>query len=224
MNRCFSIFALSILVILGCSKDDEGFGEGTLGKYISDLGIPTQRDSVIACAGGIPNGNFLDGNGNTSVFFYPPTGAQNFKYFEIETPSGNTQLDLLTFQERIHPVSPLFNGYLQRFTGNISNKVCVVTFVKGGKLFISDPITIKSANQPTDLNTNDLNIFNASSLEPSFQWSTSQNGIDAIYFSVVADDSDNLISGTYTETPNWTFYDLSDVVLNTIIDQNFTTN
>lgn len=208
------IIILSVSVLLSCNKDDEGFASGTLGKFIEDLGLPTQRDSLIACAAGSASGNFMNGTGNTSVFFYPPTGAENFRYFEIETPTTNTQLDLLTFRQVDHPVSPIFNGYLQRFTGNISNKVCVVTFVKSGKLFISDPITIKSTTQATDINPPGYNIFNASSLEPSFQWSTSPNGIDVIYFSVVADANDNLISGTYTESPNWTFYDLTNVVLN----------
>ncbi len=152
-------------------------------------------------------------NSNISVLFYPPTGATDYRYYELDTPPAGS-VDLTTFRYLELNDEPLFNGYLRRFVANLSDKVCLVTFVKNEKLFISDIISIKGSSQPTEFNPSGTNIFNASSLSPSFTWNASSSGIDKIYFHVVADADGNLISGTYKETPNWTFYDLSNVVLN----------
>jgi hypothetical protein len=40
------------------------------------------------------------------------------------------------------------------------------------------------------------------------------NSKDAIYFQVVSDDSDDLLSGTYTFETQFKYYDLDNVVLN----------
>jgi len=214
MNKYFVLLLLAIGLLFSCNKDESSFEEGTLGKYIADLGLVTQRDSLIACAASGQGGILQNTTGNISVLFYPPSGADNFRYYEFETPSTAGSLDLRNFRFKELKDEALFNGYLRRFVADISDKLCLVTFVKNGKLFISDPITIKGSSQPTDFNPPGTNIFNASSLSPSFTWSPSNNGVDKIYFQVVADSNGNLISGTYTEGTSWTFYDLSNVVLN----------
>ena len=49
---------------------------------------------------------------------------------------------------------------------------------------------------------------------PKFVWEDNAVGDNAIYFQVISDDQNNLISGTYTYDNYFQFYDLENVVLN----------
>jgi hypothetical protein len=51
-------------------------------------------------------------------------------------------------------------------------------------------------------------------VQPKFTWVDSTSINNAIYFQVVSDANDNLISGTYTYDKHWDFYDLNNVILN----------
>lgn len=214
MNRGLFYLLLVSIVLLSCSKDNEViYPEGTLGRYIADLDLPVQRDSLIACAASGQDG-VLQNNSNSeiSVFFYPPTGANEFRYYELNEISQSLELNAFTRQEL--NIESVLNGYLRRFVADISDKWCLVTFIKNDKLFISDPIRIKGNSQSTNYNPDGTVISNASTLTPSFSWNTSITGIDKIYFQIIADATGNLVSGTYTEDRNFTFYDLSNVILN----------
>ena len=49
---------------------------------------------------------------------------------------------------------------------------------------------------------------------PNFSWEDGSYSDTKIYFQVVSDDENNLISGTYTFESMFQFYDLENVVLN----------
>ena len=49
---------------------------------------------------------------------------------------------------------------------------------------------------------------------PQFSWATNALGDNAIYFQVISDAEDNLISGTYTTESQFQYYNTSNVVLN----------
>ena len=51
-------------------------------------------------------------------------------------------------------------------------------------------------------------------MSPVFQWQDGRTPQNQIYFQIVLDENDNLISGTYTFDLQFQFYDLSNVVLN----------
>ena len=251
------IFYLSIvaLILTACSKDEPNVQQGSLAQYIqSTTDLPLQYDSLIACAASGQNGILSDNsNKETSIIFYPLPGSSDFRYFS----NKQIPIDVNNFNAYIEQNvndSGLFNGYLRKFQSDATDEIGVVTFIKNNRIYISNPISIKTANQPTAFNPSGFSIFNASSLSPSFSWNSSSQGFDKIYFQVVADAQNNLISGTYTQTQNFTFYDTSNVVLNirdvspaptlspnqeykfvlmsvsednwvnTLIDQNFTTN
>lgn len=214
MNKYLFYIILLLIGLASCSKDKATiYPEGTLGRYIADLNLPVQRDSLIACAASGQDGLLSNtSNHDISVLFYPPLGAYDFRYYELVTPKLNC-IDLYEFEHIEKEELPIFNGYLRRFIGDMSDVTCLVTFIKNDKLFISNPINIKGESQPTTI-SDAVNISNANNLTPSFSWEVSSTGIDQIYFQVVADADVNLISGTYTESTSWTFYDLSNVVLN----------
>jgi len=119
------------------------------------------------------------------------------------------------------PISPVFNGYLQRWNQQSfdGERMAIVTYLSEGKIHVSDPIRIKTNPKPTEVSSTLVNI-EVEQDSVHFQW---QDGIideNVIYFQVVSDTQGNLISGTYTYDRSWTFYDTSNVVLNITTDEN----
>ena len=78
---------------------------------------------------------------------------------------------------------------------------------------MSNPIKLKINTKPTEVNADLLTIID-DGVTPTFRWDDGLIPENAIYFHVVSDLDDNLISGTYTFDREFTFYDLDNVVLN----------
>ena len=78
---------------------------------------------------------------------------------------------------------------------------------------MSNPIRLKINTKPTEVNA-DLLTISDNGVEPTFSWEDGLIPENAIYFHVVSDLDNNLISGTYTFDREFTFYDLDNVVLN----------
>ena len=51
-------------------------------------------------------------------------------------------------------------------------------------------------------------------MTPRFSWEDGIIDESVIYFQIISDEANNFISGTYTFEKEFTFYDLSNVVLN----------
>lgn len=207
---------LFIFLCFTCSSDDEGVFDGStiesLDEYV-EFNSDSELDEVIACAGGLDSGLFLDAPGTTSVIYYPIAGATEIRYFESETLLDS--LDFSAYRSKDVQNSNLFNGFLAYFTPDSfeGERMAIVTFKTEGKLHISNPIRLKTNVKPTEIN-NDLLNLKVGGVNPSFSW---QDGIideTAIYFQVISDANDNFISGTYTFDKNFRFYELDNVVLN----------
>jgi len=80
-------------------------------------------------------------------------------------------------------------------------------------------IRLKTNIKPTEKNADLVETFE-DVVSPSFTWQDGQIEENIIYFHIISDLDDNLISGTYTIEKNFTFYDLSNVVFN-ITDTTF---
>jgi len=78
---------------------------------------------------------------------------------------------------------------------------------------LSNPIRLKLTSKPTQM-ANDLLDIRTNGTEPAFQWKDGAVKKNAIYFEVVSDPAQNLISGTYTVEKRWQFYHLDNVVMN----------
>ncbi len=172
-------------------------------------------DSLIACAAGGQSQYLTDDEMPISILFYPEGDASEFLYFETDDINVNPD-DLANYQRVDLPDEPLFNGYLHRFKRAALNENtwCRVSFVKDGNLHISNPIRIKYDDFPTEYNAEVLDIDQQMPLSPVFQWQDGRTPQNQIYFQIVLDENDNLISGTYTFDLQFQFYDLSNVVLN----------
>ncbi|MBA6156903.1 hypothetical protein H3Z83_10280 [Tenacibaculum sp. S7007] len=107
-----------------------------------------------------------------------------------------------------------FNGYLGRFVRNSTEDVwCIVTYKSSGKFHKSNPIRLKSQSKPTEW-TDKVTIDESESLTPKFLWDDGIVKENRIYFQVITDADNNLLSGTYTYDKWFQYYKLSNVVLN----------
>jgi len=213
------LFALLLLSFFACKKETVKL----VPDLADDLAMYVEqnpefrlvRDSLIACAAGGQSQYLTDDERPISILFYPEGNATEFQYFETETINVNPD-DLTNYQRVELPNEPLLNGYMQRFkrTALNENTWCRVSFVKDGNLHISNAIRLKYDNLPTEYNAEILTIDQQTPLSPIFQWQDGRTPENQIYFQIVHDENDNLISGTYTYDQHFQFYDLSNVVLN----------
>ncbi len=203
----------SIFLLLTNCSGDEPISKNSLQSYLESTGLEIQRDSLIACAASGQVG-ILSGEDSRpiSILYYPLKEISDVKYFE-STASDVDEFDF--YEEKALDTSPLFNGILRSFNREAPDRniSCIVTFIRNSKLFISNPIKIKSQSNPTNFN-NDIIIDRKTSLMPKFNWGNSTSDQDAIYFQVLSDPEGNMISGTYTFDSEFQFYELENVVLN----------
>ena len=171
-----------------------------------------KKDILIACAA-----SELDANEDfgISVYYYPIPGSFDVKIFESASaaidPADYTQYMLSTRES-----SALFNGYLRRFElpRDIQEKWIILTYLSEGKFHISDPILLKHVTKPTLYNPEIITVDQQESGQPHFSWENDTDGQTVIYFEVLSDSTDHLISGTYTYEKHWQYYNLENVVLN----------
>lgn len=195
-----------VVLINSCTKETNEKYEN-LQEYV-DLYEVDDNNDVISCAA-----SSKDNSGNVFVFFYPIPEATNFRYFE----SDNTKVDKNNWRQYSEvelEIENVFNGYLKRFVRPVSNdSFCVVTYLVDGVLRTSQPITLKNELKPTEW-IQDVDIDLTQNVNPKFSWTDGSIDENEIYFQVITDEQNNLLSGTYTYEKEFTYYDLSNVVLN----------
>ncbi len=196
---------LIALLIMSCSTDAFN-GLETLDDTLSENRIVL--DNVIACAAsGDADKNAI------SVFFYPRSGATNIKYFETEDATFDKN-DFDNYRQVIAPLSDVFNGYLKKFdiTSEVEKWV-IVSFDEGGQTHLSNPILLKQNTKPTEYLPQNISIDTTSTM-PNFSWKDGLYTDTKIYFQVISDANNNLLSGTYTFEKQFQYYLLDNVVLN----------
>lgn len=199
------VIFLATFFILSCSTDALNVEE-TLNDSLSSKQIV--RDNVIACAAS-DNG---DSNA-ISVFFYPRPGATNIQYFEtVDASVDKNNFD--NYLPVMVPISDVFNGYLKKFEiATDIEKWVIVSFDEAGQTHLSNPIRLKQNSKPTEYLPQNI-ATNTSSNMPNFSWQDGRYTDTKIYFQVVSDVGNNLLSGTYTFDKQFQYYSLDNVVLN----------
>ncbi len=202
INKILSVFIA--LVILSCSNghDEE---PPNLASYLEDRIF--EKGAVIACAA---NDNITK---EVLTFYYPEEGASDIRYYE----TTNTQVDNSIFSNYTRVFlqnAPFFNGYLGKFTQvSDTEKWVIVTFELEGEIKISNPIRTKQISKPT-IWTENVDIDQSNSGMPHFTWIDNAVGDNTIYFQVISDAQNNLLSGTYTFENHFQYYKTNNVVLN----------
>jgi hypothetical protein len=211
------ILILGIALFLYSCKKDSGNTinpKTGLEKYLDDNKEFTISNELIACAASQSKTESDYAQFPVSVFFYPVAGAHEYKYFECN--DNNVDItDYSKFNEKVLNSDPVFNGYLRRFKNStIKQDVWgIVTYKVGNVIHICRAIRIKHYTKPTQFAPELVTITDDSTF-PRFDWSDGVIAENAIYFQVVSDRLDNLISGTYTYDKFFKFYKLNNVVLN----------
>ncbi|MBN4070046.1 hypothetical protein JYT76_00010 [Olleya sp. AH-315-F22] len=193
-----------IVILVSCSKNDD-INNNSLSTYILNKTI--EIGAVIACAASDEVTN------DVLVFYYPETGASNIRLYE----TTDTEADKNEFSNYLKIETepfPFFNGYLGKFVRDVSTeKWAIVTFELNGEIKISNPILTKHISKPS-VWTEDVSINQLQTGMPNFNWTDNAFGDNAIYFQVVSDIQNNLLSGTYTFENQFQYYNTSNVVLN----------
>lgn len=199
------------LILSSCS-DEQDVDYDNLEDYIA-LNSSSELADLVSCAGGRAEGMLGSASEPTDVFFYPIDGAIDFRFFETDEVADS--LDYTKYIEKNLESEPVFNGYLWKFNNKpFSNeRMGIVTYKTPGKLHICRPIRQKTILKPTEMNNALLEVVD-NSINPSFEWSDGIIDENVIYFHVISDMENNLISGTYTIEKKFSFYDLSNVVFN----------
>ncbi len=209
--RVLIIFLLSTL-ILACKDEPEVLNEQILANYL-ELNASLEMEELVACAGGKAEGLLGDSTMPTDIFFYPVEGATDFRYFE--TSRVEDYNDFSKYVEKTLESEPVFNGYLWKFNRApfVGELFGIVTYKTPGNIHVCNPIRLKTNVKPTEVNS-ELVSIQANGVNPTFNWSDGIIDENNIYFQVISDMENYLISGTYTTEKNFTFYDLSNVVFN----------
>ncbi len=201
LRFCFSIIAF---MIFSCSTDALN-EDVTLDDTLANKKVVLSN--VIACAASTESNELI------SVFFYPRPGAVNVRYFE----TGNSTFDKNDFDNYVQVVAPIidvFNGYLKKFEVSVSQeKWAIVAFDEGGKTHLSNPIRLKHKTKPTEYSLQNVSV-DISTTMPEFSWRDGLYDDTKIYFQVISDAQNNLLSGTYTHEKRYRYYKLGNVMLN----------
>lgn len=205
--RILKVIVISLLVF-SCTNNNDDYDivfSNPLSDYLFNRTIET--GAVIACAASEENTN------KVLVYYYPKYGARDFRFYE--TPNALIDKNDFSKYEQIQLLSEsFFNDYMGKFTCTMSSeRWVIITYELNGEIKMSNPIRTKQIEKPTVWN-DEVNIDQEQVLMPKFTWQENAVGDNAIYFQVVSNANNDLISGTYTLESNFTFYDLSNVVLN----------
>ncbi len=206
MGRTLSYLLLICLVFSSCGNNEEEYSN--LREYLelnSDWGRST---AIIACAAG--GGEFTAANPEApiSIFFYPETTAYDFKYFETDNAEVNEK-NTSNFKEVELESSDVFNGYLRRFAREMSdrNRWAIVSYRLNGEIWTCQPILLKAGEAPTPIVNDAVTIDETHTLNPKFSWVDEYAESNDIYFQVISDSSDDLVTGTYTFDMDFNFYE-----------------
>lgn len=193
------------LLIISCSTDAENILASTLDSSLASKEVVV--DNVIACAASNANDDLI------SVFFYPRPNTTNFKYFETEDATFDKN-DFENYISVEYPIRDVFNGFLKKFeVSAVNEKWVIVAFDEGGKTHLSNPIRLKQNTKPTEYISQNVSV-EASTTMPNFTWQEGRYNDTKIYFHVISDVANNLLSGTYTFERSFQYYNLNNVVLN----------
>ncbi|MCI5058985.1 MAG: hypothetical protein MRY83_22920 [Flavobacteriales bacterium] len=203
-----NLILLLIILSFSCEKDGEVSVRNTqtLDEYITALEKPSGYREVISCAAHASN---FDG---INVFYLPKAGSHSYKLFTTNTEGFEYRYS--EFFEAAAQLDDIFNGAMQKFRLlDKTVKQCVVTYIKNDTVFISDPIVIKPDAEGVPSNL--LQIDLEDSLNPNFSWKNDTLRDNLIYFQIVSDQNDNILSGTYTYDKWFQYLDRNNVVLDT---------
>ncbi|TMU55818.1 hypothetical protein FGG15_15205 [Flagellimonas algicola] len=196
---------------MSCSSDNEEPQlDGTLAGDLTDKEMVL--GNVIACAASNEDPSVV------SVFLYPRAGASNINFYETEHMEVDEN-NFSSYSKGAAELMDVFNGYLLKYEiVPDQEKWVIVTFEEDGKVHLSNPIRLKQRTKPTEYLPQNVTVDN-SGVMPIFSWEDGAFDDTVIYFQVVSDENNTLLSGTYTMDQIFQYYELDNVVLNITVTE-----
>ncbi len=202
----YILLVVLVGVVFGCQNDDTPIQDDSLATLVANY--DTKIDNVIACAA-----TSLVATDQIEAFVYPRPGVTDLRYFETDSITVDKN-DYQNYTQIPLEASAVFNGHLQKFTRQLTQeKWVIITFLEAGVLQLSNPIRLKHNTRPTEFSTA-VTIDQQQPTMPRFEW---QDGIyqdNTIYFQVLSNANNDLLSGTYTLDTHFQYYKTANVVLN----------
>lgn len=204
-SYCFFFFFLVILVSSCNSDDSQLIIEANLAKDITNREFVV--DNVIACAASNMDFNVV------SIFLYPRESVTNISFYETESVDVDKN-DFSAYSKGEGELIDVFNGYLLKYEiVPEKEKWIIVTFEEEDKVHLSNPIRLKQNTKPTEYLPENVTVV-SNSIMPIFIWQDGMFDDSKIYFHVISNSNNDLLSGTYTFDKMFQFYNLDNVVLN----------
>lgn len=208
MKKYFALLMfIPIISLTNCTDNDDELDPDRLSTVVVDRTI--EKGGVIACAA-----SSKTNADQVLVFFYPKQGATDFRLYETtETEIDEEDYGQYTIVKDT-TITDVFNGYLKRFEREaLPEKWVIITYELEEQLRISNPIRLKRQTKATVWSST-LTIDQNTALMPKFTWATNTTSDNEIYFQVVTDTNNNLLSGTYTTENTFQYYNTGNVTLN----------
>lgn len=213
MNFVKTILTLFITLSLvtSCSSDEEMITSIILSDYLETKNsIP---DDVIACAASSKNKETI------FVYFFPETNTSEYRLYLLPNSEiKKTEFDKYELQSKDSEIAVANTIRAFELENSQEEVWAIVSFEKENEIHYSNPINLKHKTSATIYDSDVM--VDTSDIE--FTWKNTL-GVDetenAIYFEIINDENNDLISGTYTYENNYTYLDNSNVVL-TITPEN----
>lgn len=203
-----TISGIFLCFILGvsCSSDkEETILDSTLSGALE--GRESVLGNVIACAASNENPSIV------SIFLYPRDNVSNINFYETESIEVDEN-DFSKYTIGDSELVNVFNGYLLKYEiAPVQEKWVIVSFEEDGKIHLSNPIRLMQLTKPTEYLPQNVTVESMANM-PIFSWQDGAFNDSVIYFEVISDVNNNLLSGTYTLDRMFQYYKLENVVLN----------
>jgi len=200
-NICLGI--VLVFMFNSCSKE-----VGLSGFLLSDyLEFNSIADDVIACAASDVKKQKIE------VYFFPEINTTDYRLYLLDD-QGIDKMDFSNYEYQFVDSNISIGNKLRSFKLDATQKEtwAIVTFTQENKISYSTPINLKHKTSPT-LYENHVEVDREIL---SFTWGdlVGADGVkNAIFFEVINDDENNLISGTYTLDNSYIYLDHANVVL-----------
>ncbi|GAB5398900.1 MAG: hypothetical protein Aureis2KO_04850 [Aureisphaera sp.] len=207
--KTISKILILLLTLTACSESDDASEMDTEVQTLAEMVAsgPVEFEGVISCAAGTENEN------EVIVYVYPRPGVTNIRYFETATADVNPT-NYENYMELEVNAEDYFNGYLMQIPRQTTDeKWVIVTFEEDGVLQVSNPIRLKHRTQNTQFRDG-FHVGATATGMPLFSWGNIATPFDAIYFQIVSNANNDLLSGTYTHEATFQYYKTENVVLN----------
>lgn len=190
----------------------------SLRSFIQGNSLIEQRDSLIACAFSGDHAFLPQGIGaDVRVLSYSYFQEGEFIYFHsTDRVAASDNLGHYTYRRALgarnvaggfFEVLPVAQPAAETF------ERMIVARVIGDKIYLSNAIFLKGTGDPTAAFPGALAVADAPQGTPRFTWPETP-GDNVIYFQLLTDGNDRVVSGTYTTEPGFTYYQTDNVVLN----------